>query len=90
MRGALRVVLLGLIRFYQWGISPLLGPHCRFAPTCSQYAVEAIQTWGPLRGGWLALKRIGRCHPWGGHGYDPVPHPPSRQASTKASNRIHN
>jgi hypothetical protein len=61
------------IRFYQYAISPLLGPRCRFQPTCSHYAVEAINEWGVLKGGWLALKRIGKCHPWGPWGYDPVP-----------------
>ncbi len=61
------------IRFYQRFISPLTPPACRFTPTCSQYAVEAIRKYGPLKGGWLALKRICRCHPWGGSGYDPVP-----------------
>lgn len=61
------------IRFYQAAISPILGPKCRFKPTCSNYMVQAIQEWGVLRGTWLGLKRIGRCHPWGPHGYDPVP-----------------
>lgn len=64
---------VGLIRFYQWGISPWFGPRCRYTPTCSQYALEAFQKHGIIKGGWLALKRIGRCHPWGGHGHDPVP-----------------
>jgi putative membrane protein insertion efficiency factor len=62
-----------LIKIYQWIISPLLGPKCRFTPTCSHYAVEALKKYGPFKGFWLSLKRIGRCHPWGGHGYDPVP-----------------
>lgn len=66
-------ILLGLVRFYQLVISPLLGPRCRFQPTCSHYAIEAIQRHGGLKGGWLAAKRIARCHPWGGFGYDPVP-----------------
>lgn len=61
------------IRFYQYAISPLLGPRCRFQPTCSHYAVEAIEEWGVLKGAWLAIKRIGKCHPWGPWGYDPVP-----------------
>lgn len=61
------------IRFYQRIISPLLPPACRFYPTCSAYAVEAIMHHGLLRGGWLALRRLARCHPWGGSGYDPVP-----------------
>ena len=66
-------ILLGLIRFYQYAISPMLPPRCRYQPTCSQYAIEAVRKYGALQGGWLAAKRIGRCHPWGGSGYDPVP-----------------
>ena len=61
------------IRFYQRFISPLTPPVCRFTPTCSQYAVEAIRKHGPLKGLWLAVKRIARCRPGGGSGYDPVP-----------------
>ena len=61
------------IRFYQRNISPLLPPACRFTPTCSQYAVEALQKHGPIKGLYLAIRRILRCHPWGGSGYDPVP-----------------
>lgn len=67
--------MLGLIRFYQGAISPFTPATCRYVPTCSHYAVEAIQKHGPFRGGWLALKRISSCHPWGGSGYDPVPDP---------------
>ena len=66
-------IMLGLIRFYQYAISPLIPPRCRFTPTCSQYAVEAIKKHGALKGGWLAAKRIARCHPFGGCGHDPVP-----------------
>ena len=62
-----------LIRFYQLAISPWMGPKCRFTPTCSQYAIVALQKYGPMKGLWLAVKRLSRCHPWGGHGYDPVP-----------------
>jgi uncharacterized protein len=62
-----------LIRFYQIAISPQLGPRCRYIPTCSQYALEAVHLHGTGRGIWLATKRICRCHPWGGSGYDPVP-----------------
>ncbi len=51
----------------------MLGPKCRYTPTCSQYALEAFKKYGPFKGCWLAVKRISRCHPWGGHGYDPVP-----------------
>ena len=62
-----------LIKFYQLCISPLKPPTCRFTPTCSQYALEAFRKYGPVKGFWLSLKRILRCHPWGGSGYDPVP-----------------
>ena len=65
--------LIGLVKLYRVAISPWLGSNCRFQPTCSSYAIEALQLHGALKGGWLALKRIGRCHPWGGSGYDPVP-----------------
>jgi uncharacterized protein len=61
------------IRFYQVAISPYLGSNCRHTPTCSQYAIEAIREWGVVKGIWLGTKRIARCHPWGTHGYDPVP-----------------
>ncbi|HEY1062384.1 MAG TPA: membrane protein insertion efficiency factor YidD [Daejeonella sp.] len=64
---------LFLIWVYQNLISPILGKSCRFTPTCSHYGIEAIQKHGPFKGGWLTIKRIGRCHPWGGHGHDPVP-----------------
>jgi putative membrane protein insertion efficiency factor len=64
---------IGLIKLYQWIISPMLGPKCRFTPTCSTYAVQAIEKYGPFRGLWLAVKRISRCHPFGGSGYDPIP-----------------
>lgn len=62
-----------IIRIYQFLLSPILGASCRFTPTCSQYGLEAIRKYGPFKGGWLTLKRIGRCHPWGKHGPDPVP-----------------
>lgn len=69
----MRHVLIALVRLYQVLISPLLGSNCRFTPTCSAYSVEALQKHGAWKGGWLAIKRISRCHPWGGDGYDPVP-----------------
>ena len=69
----LRRLLLLLVRFYQLFISPLTPASCRYTPTCSAYAAEAIAKYGAWRGGRLALRRIGRCHPWGGHGHDPVP-----------------
>ena len=62
-----------LIRLYQWVISPALGPKCRFTPTCSQYAAEALKKHGPFKGLILSIKRISKCRPGGGHGYDPVP-----------------
>lgn len=62
-----------LIRAYQLLISPLFPSSCRYTPTCSQYGIEAIRKYGPFKGGWLTIKRIARCHPWGGHGHDPVP-----------------
>jgi putative membrane protein insertion efficiency factor len=65
--------LLGLVWLYRYAISPLTGANCRYEPTCSAYAAEALKRYGAFRGGWLALKRIGRCHPWGASGYDPVP-----------------
>ena len=69
----LRKAFILPIRFYQIAISPYFPPACRFTPTCSQYALEAIMKHGITKGGWLAIKRILRCHPWGGSGYDPVP-----------------
>ena len=62
-----------VVRAYQLVLSPLLPPSCRFAPSCSDYALEALQRHGALRGTWLAIRRISRCHPWGGSGFDPVP-----------------
>lgn len=64
---------IGLIKLYQWVISPMIGPKCRFTPTCSSYAIQALQKHGLIKGLWLAVKRISRCHPWGGSGWDPVP-----------------
>jgi putative membrane protein insertion efficiency factor len=58
---------------YRLVVSPILGTNCRFAPSCSEYALDALARHGAIRGGWLAVRRIARCHPWGGHGYDPVP-----------------
>ncbi|GAT63157.1 membrane protein insertion efficiency factor YidD [Paludibacter jiangxiensis] len=73
MRKFLSLIVLLPIYFYRYCISPLKPPTCRYTPTCSQYAVEAVRKHGPLKGMVLAVKRILRCHPWGGHGYDPVP-----------------
>ncbi|PNL90359.1 membrane protein insertion efficiency factor YidD [Aggregatibacter aphrophilus] len=66
-------ILIGLIRIYQVAISPLIGPRCRFTPTCSCYGIEALKTHGLLKGGWLTIKRILKCHPLSEGGYDPVP-----------------
>jgi len=66
-------VFIVLIKIYQYLISPLTVASCRYTPTCSQYGVEAIKKYGPFKGGWLTLKRIASCNPWGGHGHDPVP-----------------
>lgn len=74
----MRAVLIALIRGYQWFISPLLGNHCRFYPSCSQYAREAIERHGATRGVWLAIRRVARCHPWHPGGVDPVPEPPPK------------
>lgn len=68
------------IRIYQWTISPLLGANCRHHPSCSHYTIQAIEEWGVLKGIWLGMKRISRCHPWGTHGHDPVPKNPARSA----------
>jgi putative membrane protein insertion efficiency factor len=76
MRQVLKILsypFILLIWIYQRLISPLLGAKCRFTPTCSNYAVEAFKKYGVFKGFWLAVKRIARCHPWGGSGYDPVP-----------------
>lgn len=74
--------LLVLVAAYRRGISPWLGVRCRYLPTCSEYAAEALATHGATRGSWLALKRLLRCHPWGGSGYDPVP--PARGTAPRA------
>lgn len=73
MRKICRMIFIIPIRVYQLCISPLLPKSCRYTPTCSQYGIEAIQKYGIFKGGWLLLKRLLRCNPWGGHGYDPVP-----------------
>ena len=69
----MKYLFIFLVRFYQVVVSTLKPPTCRYTPTCSQYALEALKKYGAFKGSWLALKRIARCHPWGGCGYDPVP-----------------
>ena len=82
-------ILLGAVRIYRAAISPMLGAFfgatggCRFVPTCSAYAAEAVRERGAIHGGWLSVKRVCRCHPWGGHGHDPVP---SKHSVTQESN----
>ncbi|HYX10201.1 MAG TPA: membrane protein insertion efficiency factor YidD [Bacteroidales bacterium] len=73
MKKTLSYIFIGIVKIYQYTISPLLGPSCRYTPTCSTYSIQAIKKHGPFKGGWLSLKRILSCNPWGGHGYDPVP-----------------
>lgn len=71
-RSVINAPFILLIKLYQYLLSPLLPNACRYTPTCSQYSIEAIKKYGPLKGIWLGVKRISRCHPWGGSGYDPV------------------
>jgi hypothetical protein len=75
----LRKLFILPIRLYQVTLSPLLGANCRYVPSCSQYMIDAIEEWGPVKGIWLGMRRISRCHPWGGHGHDPVPKRPRRK-----------
>ena len=69
----LALPLISIVRFYQICISPLKPPTCRFTPTCSQYALQALRKYGLIKGSWLTVKRLAKCHPWGGSGYDPLP-----------------
>ena len=73
MKKVLRFLFLLPVYFYRYSISPLLPSSCRYTPSCSQYTIEAVKKHGIIKGGWLSLKRISSCHPWGGSGYDPVP-----------------
>ena len=73
MKKALQFIVLLPVYFYRYSISPLIPPRCRYTPTCSEYAIEAVKKHGVLKGGWLAMKRFASGHPWGGSGYDPVP-----------------
>jgi hypothetical protein len=73
MKKILSKIMIGGIRFYQYAISPYLPPSCRYTPSCSAYGIEALKKHGPFKGGWLTIKRVASCNPWGGSGYDPVP-----------------
>ncbi len=73
IRSLFSKLLIGLIKLYQMTLSPLIGRACRYTPTCSNYGIEAIRKYGPIKGSWLTLKRVLSCNPWGGSGYDPVP-----------------
>lgn len=85
----MRKLLLLPIRAYRYAISPLMASHCRHYPTCSAYAIEAIEVHGSLQGLYLALKRLLRCHPWAAGGYDPVPAPASKNPDNHACHRHH-
>ena len=69
----MRQILIALIKLYRYAISPYLAPSCRYTPTCSSYAIEAVERFGIFRGSWMAMRRISRCHPWHEAGFDPVP-----------------
>ncbi|MFH1005840.1 MAG: membrane protein insertion efficiency factor YidD [Bacteroidota bacterium] len=73
MNKLLSIILIGVIRSYKMTLSLFIGQSCRYQPTCSQYGMDAIKKYGALKGSWLTIKRICSCHPWGGHGYDPIP-----------------
>jgi len=73
MKKVIQFIVLLPVYFYRYSISPLIAPRCRYTPTCSEYAIEAVKKHGVIKGGWLAIRRISSCHPWGGSGYDPVP-----------------
>ena len=78
IRRIINSIFIFPVKIYQWIISPILPQSCRFTPSCSQYTIEAIREWGPIKGIWLGTKRISKCHPWGGFGEDPVPQNPKR------------
>ncbi|MFZ0140873.1 MAG: membrane protein insertion efficiency factor YidD [Aeromicrobium sp.] len=89
----MKYVLIALLKAYRFAISPLYGQVCRYHPTCSAYALEAVQSHGALRGTWLAMRRVARCHPWAAGGYDPVPArthraPKNRRSSTYSTSSL--
>lgn len=83
----MRFLLIALLKGYRFAISPLYGQVCRYHPTCSAYALEAVTVHGSIKGSWLAIRRIGRCHPWAPGGYDPVPAKPAAQADDNKTSR---
>ncbi|MBL4740978.1 MAG: membrane protein insertion efficiency factor YidD [Sneathiella sp.] len=90
MRDLVTFILKAMIKVYRYIISPYLPANCRYHPTCSAYALEALSTHGPIKGSWLTIMRLGRCNPWGGHGYDPVPgkHKHSHHCGTHSSDSV--
>lgn len=86
-RSPLAWLLLGLVRAYRLAVSPLLGPRCRFEPSCGAYAEQALRSHGAVRGAWLTLRRLLRCHPWGGTGFDEVP-PPRAARPPRATSAV--
>lgn len=82
-------LLRALVYLYRWTLSPFVGWHCRFQPTCSCYAIESLEKHGAIRGGWLTVRRLGRCHPWGGSGWDPVPGTSAPSSSRGGLRRHH-
>jgi uncharacterized protein len=87
MRHYAKLAAMQLLRAYQWAISPMLPPSCRYVPTCSEYAMEAVERYGALRGGWLTIVRLLRCHPFARGGYDPVVKRRTGEVPTKNSHR---
>ena len=81
MMNLINKIFIFPVRLYQIFLSPLLGSNCRYKPTCSHYMIQAINEWGPIKGIWLGIRRISKCHPWGGHGHDPVPTNPKNRNS---------
>ena len=79
MRKIVNAIFIFPVKVYQWVISPVLPASCRYNPTCSNYTIQAIKEWGPIKGLWLGVKRISKCHPWGGMGDDPVPEKPKKK-----------